>query len=153
MSGLGAADELSTLGNNGTCFGYVDAFEQTVCEAQNLNVTNPPSIYGFVEHPQLWSPTLCYLLNVTLANRVHIPGAMNYCIVPSRGYDAFLFVGIALIAACLLFGKLSTVYVLVVGALLGILHYYVDMLQLGNSITQWLSVAPSDLFLYAFLPL
>eukprot|EP00889_Picochlorum_renovo_P005869 jgi/Picre1/32899/NNA_008228.t1 len=26
------------------------------------------------------------------------------------------------------------------------------MLQLGNSITQWLSVAPSDLFLYAFLP-
>ncbi|KAI8101987.1 hypothetical protein M9434_007048 [Picochlorum sp. BPE23] len=152
MSGLGAADELSTLGNNGTCFGYVDAFEQTVCEAQNLNITNPPSIYGFVEHPQLWSPTLCYLLNVTLANRVHIPGAMNYCIVPSRGYDAFLFVGIALIAACLLFGKLSTVYVLVVGALLGILHYYVDMLQLGNSITQWLSVAPSDLFLYAFLP-
>eukprot|EP00889_Picochlorum_renovo_P008463 jgi/Picre1/35493/NNA_002955.t1 len=118
MSGLGAADEISTLGNNGTCFGYVDAFEQSLCEAQDLN----------------------------------IPEAMNYCIVPSRGYDAFLFVGIALIAACLLFGKLSTVYVLVVGALLGILHYYVNMLQLGNSVAQWLSVSPSDLFLYAFLP-
>lgn len=151
MNGL-AADDLSALGNNSTCFGYDNAFEQSVCEAENLNVTNPPSIYSFVDDPQLWSPTLCYLLNVTLQHRVHIPGAMNYCIVPLRGYDAFLFAGIALIAACLLFGKLSTVYVLVVGALLGILHYYVDMLQLGNSITQWLSVNPSDLFLYAFLP-
>lgn len=39
----------------------------------------------------------------------------NFCIVPLKGQDAFLFVSIALLAAAILFGKLSAVWVLVVG--------------------------------------
>lgn len=151
LGGLGL-DDLNTLGSNGTCFGYDNALQRSVCEAESLNITEPPSIYRFTDYPMLWSQTLCYLLNVTLEHRVYLPGATNDCTVPLRGYDAFLFAGIALIAACLLVGKLSTVYVLIAGAIVGILHYYVNMLQLGNSITQWLSFSPSDLLLYAFLP-
>lgn len=151
LDGLGL-DDLNTLGSNGTCFGYDNDLQRSVCEAENLNITDPPSIYRFTDYPLLWSQTLCYLLNVTLEHRVHLPGAMNDCTVPLRGYDAFLFAGIALIAASILFGRLSVVFVLIAGAIVGVLHYYVNMLQLSNSITQWLSFSPSDLFLYAFLP-
>lgn len=151
LDGLGLND-LNTLGSNGTCFAYDDELQRSVCESESLNITDPPSIYRFTDYPLLWSQTLCYLLNVTLEHRVHLPGAMNYCTVPLRGYDTFLFAGIALIVASILFGRLSAVCVLIAGAIVGVLHYYVNMLELSNSITQWLSFSPSDLFLYAFLP-
>lgn len=41
----------------------------------------------------------------------------NWCAVPMAGTDVFLFVSLALIAAGVLFGKLSAVWVLIAGAL------------------------------------
>jgi NhaP-type Na+/H+ or K+/H+ antiporter len=52
----------------------------------------------------------------------------------------------------MLFGKLSAVFVLIVGGILGVLNYYVNLLQISNSISLWLSIQPADLFFYAFLP-
>ena len=40
----------------------------------------------------------------------------NWCTIPLKGSDAFLFVSLALIIAACLFGKLSAVWVLVAGA-------------------------------------
>lgn len=76
----------------------------------------------------------------------------NYCTVPLRGYDAFLFVSLALLATCVLFGKLSTVLVLITGGILGVVNYYVNLRQISNAISLWLSIQPADLFFYAFLP-
>lgn len=52
----------------------------------------------------------------------------------------------------MLFGKLSAVFVLIVGGIVGVLNFYVNLLQIGNSISLWLSIQPADLFFYAFLP-
>ena len=76
----------------------------------------------------------------------------NYCSVPLRGYDAFLFVSLALLATSILFGKLSAVFVLIFGGIIGLLNYYVNLLQISNAISLWLSIQPADLFFYAFLP-
>jgi len=76
----------------------------------------------------------------------------NFCRVPLRGADAFLFASIGLIAATFLFGSLSTVWVLITGGLLAILNYYVNLLEIGNAIALWLAIRPADLFFYAFLP-
>jgi hypothetical protein len=42
--------------------------------------------------------------------------SFNYCSVPLTGHDAFLFVGIALLVAALVVGKLAPVWTLLVGA-------------------------------------
>ena len=122
------------------------------CEIQSLNVTDPPSIYGFQNYPASWSNVICNLLNVTLQNRVNLEVELNFCKVPTRGADAFLAMSIGLLAACLLIGKFATVYILITGVALGVLNYYVNLLELGNAIAIWLSFRPGDLFLYAFLP-
>lgn len=122
------------------------------CEIQDLNVTDPPSIYNFRDYPSVWTPVICNLLNVTLKHRVDLEEEMNFCKVPLRGADGFLAMSIGLLAACLLLGKFSTVYVLITGVVLGTLNYYVNLLELGNAIAIWLSFRPGDLFLYAFLP-
>jgi len=81
-----------------------------------------------------------------------VAGTFNYCTVPLRSYDAFLFVSLALLASALLFGRLSAVWALVAGGVIGCINYYVNLLQIGNAISLWLSIQPADLFLYAFLP-
>ena len=128
------------------------ADEKSFCEAQCLNITDPPSIYSFVNYPGIWATNLCYLMNVTLSNRVDQVALMNYCTVPARGFDSFIFVSLALLATSLLFGKLATAYVLLTGAVLGVLNYFVDLKEVGNGISIWLSFRPGDVFLYAFLP-
>ena len=45
--------------------------------------------------------------------------SFNYCSVPLTGQDAFLFVGIALLVAALVVGKLAPVWTLLVGASMG----------------------------------
>lgn len=72
--------------------------------------------------------------------------------MPLRGSDAFLFVSIALLTASMLFGKLSAVWALVAGGIVGVINYYANLLQISNAISLWLSIQPADLFLYAFLP-
>ena len=134
------------------CFELEDQYNQVLCESQRLNVTDPPSIYGFQNFSNVWSGVGCLLLNVTLRDRQGFEQTMHNCTVPMRGYDAFLFVALALLATCFLFGKLSTVFVLITGATLGLINYYANLLELGNAVAIWLNINPPELFLYAFLP-
>ena len=135
-----------------TCENNPTPTQQLSCEIQSLNVTDPPSIYDIENYPESWSPVICNLMNVTLGQRVNLEVEMNFCKVPMRSADGFLAVSIGLLAACLLLGKFATVYVLITGVALGVLNYYVNLLELGNAIAIWLSFRPGDLFLYAFLP-
>ena len=48
--------------------------EQVLCVVQQLNVTDPPSIYGFENFTSAWEPVACLLYNVTLQDRVDIQG-------------------------------------------------------------------------------
>jgi hypothetical protein len=48
---------------------------------------------------------------------LHPAESFNYCSVPLTGQDAFLFVGIALLVAALVVGKLAPVWTLLAGAL------------------------------------
>ncbi|GAB4813268.1 hypothetical protein N2152v2_000314 [Parachlorella kessleri] len=122
------------------------------CSAQNLNIYEPPSIYEYEEYSTLWEPITCYLWNVTYHNRQNLPDSYNFCSVPLQGADAFLFVSLALLAAAILFGKLSAVWVLVSGGVLGIVNYHANLLQVSNAVALWIGISPPDLFFYAFLP-
>lgn len=42
----------------------------------------------------------------------------NWCIVPKSGSDAILYAAVAILVGCLVQGKLSSVWILVAGALL-----------------------------------
>lgn len=53
------------------CFALPDA-QEVACVEQQLNITDPPSIYSFSEFPALWEPISCYLWNVTLGYRVDV---------------------------------------------------------------------------------
>jgi hypothetical protein len=61
-------------------------------------------------------------------------------------------VSLALLVAAALFGKLSAVWVLIAGGVLGLVNYYANLLQISNALALWLSIQPADLFFYAFLP-
>ena len=134
------------------CFELDDSFDQVLCESQRLNVTQPPSIYDFNNYSSIYADLACVLLNVTLGNRQKLPQASYYCSVPLRSFDAFLFASLALIATCFLFGKLSTVFVLISGAILGIINYFANLGSIGNAVALWLDIKPAELFFYAFLP-
>jgi len=60
--------------------------DEVLCSSQMLNVTNPPSIYGFVNYTQLWEPVSCLLWNVTLGDRVNVQGEVS----PVRFFDALI---------------------------------------------------------------
>lgn len=134
------------------CFALEDPFDQVLCESQRLNITDPPSVYGFNNFTEVYTDFACLLLNATLQDRAKLPDTAYYCTVPLRGYDAFLFVSLALIATCFLFGKLSTVFILITGAIIGIINYYANLGSISNAIALWLNIKPAELFLYAFLP-
>lgn len=78
-------------------------------------------------------------------------GAFNFCIVPSSGYDAVLFVAVALLVACLVSGKLSSLNVLLVGALVHTIAYQFNLGRIGNSISLWIGL-DGKAFFYVFLP-
>jgi NhaP-type Na+/H+ or K+/H+ antiporter len=126
--------------------------EQVYCLADLLNVTDMPSVYAFNNFTATYQPLGCMLANATLEDRFRFPGVYHYCTIPDRGPDVFLFASLALLTACFLFGKLSTVWVLVTGCLLATLNYFVNLLEIGNSVALWLNIQPPELFLYAFLP-
>ena len=65
------------------------------------------------------------------------------------GGDVFLFVSLALICAAFLFGKLSAVWVLIAGGVLGAVNKYANLLRISNSIALWLGISPPDIFFYA----
>lgn len=69
-----------------------------------------------------------------------------------RGYDAFLFVSMALLCTAILFGQLGPVWCLIAGGILGAINYYANMREVSSAISLWLSIQPADLFFYAFLP-
>eukprot|EP01025_Chloroclados_australasicus_P022893 TRINITY_DN23409_c1_g1_i7.p1 TRINITY_DN23409_c1_g1~~TRINITY_DN23409_c1_g1_i7.p1 ORF type:complete len:1503 (-),score=153.99 TRINITY_DN23409_c1_g1_i7:350-4858(-) len=94
----------------------------------------------------------CALHNVSYDHRVDNPEQYNYCIVPGKGYDVFLYAGIAIILSCLLSGKLSAVGVLLAGMAYQALVQYVNLGPLSNGAAIWLNMRPADIFFYAFLP-
>lgn len=75
-----------------------------------------------------------------------------YCAVPLSAADCFLFAGIAVLLAALLANKLSAVWLLLAGGVLGVVNYYANLLRLSNAIALWLQIQPPYLFWYAFLP-
>lgn len=78
----------------------------------------------------------------------------HYCPVPHSGQDAILFVGLAIVAACVLRGKLGTTMLLLAGAALEALTVIPGWTlgRIGNSISWFLSIVPYELFFYIFLP-
>ena len=78
-------------------------------------------------------------------------GAFNFCIVGSSGYDAVLFVAVALLIACLVVGRLSALNVLLVGAVVQTIAYYYNLGRLGNAISEWIAMDGKSFF-YVFLP-
>jgi hypothetical protein len=69
----------------------------------------------------------------------------HYCTVPYSGEDAILFVGLAVVAACLLRGKLATTLLLAAGAALqGVLapSMGITLGRLGNAVSWFLSIVP-----------
>lgn len=75
------------MAEEGQCFALETPEEQVDCFAENLNITDPPSIYSFVKYPQLWEPITCLLWNVTLSFRVDEEGKgiarMQECLMES----------------------------------------------------------------------
>lgn len=67
------------------------------------------SMYG------IFAPPLKDCKAATYGHRVDDPDNFNFCVVPHTGYDAVLFAGIAIVAACILRGKFSALYVLLAG--------------------------------------
>ena len=126
--------------------------EQVACSSQHLNITDPPSEYSYGEYPTQWDYITCLLYNVSYHHRYDMDSSYNYCVVPLTGQDAFLFVSLALLMGCILFGRLSAVALLVAGGIVGTLNYYVNMLQVSNALALWLNIQPPFLFFYAFLP-
>jgi len=134
---------------------------QIQCFGKLLNVTDIPSIYSFQDYTGQYQGLGCtdclarsalistmglslaravrsfefttgVMANVTYSQRFRFPGVYHFCTVPEEGYDAFLFASLALLASCFLFGKLSTVWVLITGCLLATLNYFVNLLQIGG---------------------
>eukprot|EP00887_Chlorella_sp_A99_P005087 scaffold25.g5087.t1 len=133
------------------CFA-LPAEQQVPCSAQHLNVSDPPSTYSFDSHSVLWEPIQCLLANVTYSTRWNLPNDYNYCAVPNQGQDAFLFVSLALLAAACLFGKLSAVFILVLGGVVFGVNYVVNLRAISNALSLWMGIQPPDIFFYAFLP-
>ncbi|KAL4437060.1 hypothetical protein ABPG75_004199 [Micractinium tetrahymenae] len=134
------------------CLALPTPDEQVACSAQQLNITDPPSIYDWASSSFLWTPVTCLLSNVTYSNRVDQASAFNYCTVPQEGNDAFLFAALALLAGACSRGKLAVVWVLVAGGTLGAATYLANLRELGNGVAMWLGISPPDLFFYAFIP-
>lgn len=72
--------------------------------------------------------------------------------MPSSSYDVVLFGGLAVVLACVVQGKLASLFVLLGGAALMGLAWPVNLGPLGNSLAIWLGISPWQLFFYAFLP-
>jgi len=140
------ADQLASSGDSS------ERLAQVGCFAELLNLTDVPSVYDFSNFTAYYQPVGCMLANVTYEDRYRFPRVFHFCTVPGEAPDVFLFASLALLASCFLFGKLSTVWVLIAGCLLATLNFFVNLLQIGNSIALWLNIQPPDLFLYAFLP-
>eukprot|EP00884_Botryococcus_braunii_P001577 jgi/Botrbrau1/1141/Bobra.0162s0032.1 len=100
----------------------------------------------------VFAPPLKECENATYRHRIDDPDNYNFCVVPHTGYDALLFAGIAIIAACVLRGKFSALYVLLAGALCQVLAFPLNLGRFGNSLALWLGIEPADIFLYVFLP-
>lgn len=115
--------------------------------ASTLQVWSKLDCYYLILVRSLYNTRGSYMLPLSTAT-----GTFNYCTVPLRSYDAFLFVSLALLVSALLFGRLSAVWALVAGGILGCINYYANLLHISNAISLWLSIQPADLFLYAFLP-
>ena len=52
---------------------------------------------------------------LTVLNSAYCAEAYDWCIVPDSGYDAVLFAGVAVLAACCLQGKFSALWILLAG--------------------------------------
>ncbi len=63
-----------------------------------------------------------------------------------------LFGGLAVVLACLLQGKLASLFVMIAGCALMAAAWPLNMGALGNSLAIWLGIAPWQLFFYVFLP-
>lgn len=115
------------------------------CESKGLH-TEQPKIMIVSK-----SGGICDVTNVTYDHRVDDIDAYNFCVVPGRGEDAFLFAAVAVFTACFLhFSSLSAVLVLVAGAIAEIFVYCMNLGHLGNSFSIWLGVDPQSCCCMAF---
>lgn len=103
-----------------------------------------PYLFGSESH--------CSHANVSYEQRVDDPDHFNWCPVPDGGYDAVLFVGVALLVACFASAKLSAIWVLMAGAVYEGFAFYFNLGHLTNAATLWMGMEPAELFLYVFLP-
>lgn len=58
----------------------------------------------------------CENLHPSYEHRVDDPDSYNFCPVPNAGQDAILYASLALVATCLLQGRLSALWVFIAGA-------------------------------------
>lgn len=88
------------------------------------------------------APTIRFFI-ATLPNP-HNTDGYHYCTVPHSGEDAILFIGVAVVAACVLRGKLATTLLLGAGALLAgvVAAPDVTLGRLGNAVSWFLSIVP-----------
>ena len=105
------ADQLASSGDSS------ERLAQVGCFAELLNLTDVPSVYDFSNFTAYYQPVGCMLANVTYEDRYRFPGVFHFCTVPGEAPDVFLFASLALLASCFLFGKLSTVWVLIAGSI------------------------------------
>ncbi|KAK9828685.1 hypothetical protein WJX72_001519 [[Myrmecia] bisecta] len=94
----------------------------------------------------------CHDQDVTYSHRVDDKEHYNWCTVPESGFDAVLFGAVALLAASILHGKFSALWILLAGAACQMVAMPLNLGRFGNSLALWLGITPADLFLYVFLP-
>ena len=73
------------------------------------------SIYTPETYRPYYDEGYCLSQNVTYHHRVDNPDSFNSCSVPLKGADAFLFASLALVLGSACTGKLSLVFVLIIG--------------------------------------
>lgn len=62
--------------------------------------------------------SLCTCTNFNDWTYLLIAEAYDWCIVPDSGYDAVVFAGVAVLAACCLQGKFSALWILLAGSII-----------------------------------
>ncbi|KAK9831565.1 hypothetical protein WJX74_000240 [Apatococcus lobatus] len=95
-------------------------------------------------------PHLCR--NATYDNPIQDPGNFNWCVVPRSGEDALLFAGVGVAASCIVFGRFSTLSILLLGGLYEVLCLIFNLGRVTNALALWLGAEPSELLFYVFLP-
>jgi hypothetical protein len=69
--GNAPSPEYPFASNTSRCFALNNTADQVQCNAESLNIYNPPSEYSYVDYTSLWEPITCLLYNVSYSSRVN----------------------------------------------------------------------------------